>query len=195
MAWQDHSDAKALACLVESVERLAQRTSYHYAVAGVEREDLLAECRLAAVEAAAAFDRRRPDGFVSLCAVAMRDRARYHYLGAIGPVRRTRNTRGAHRAVQILDAQEEGVEGVVLAAPEPYSEPSIAALGPVLDAAGLTDRERAVLLARHLGGRSAQALADELGVSAQRVSQIEARAAAKVRAAAELRGLSLQDLL
>ena len=60
-----------------------------------------------------------------------------------------------------------------------------AELGALLS--GLSDRERAVVRARHgLDGpeRSLRELAGELGVSAERVRQLEARALGKLRAAA-----------
>jgi RNA polymerase sigma factor (sigma-70 family) len=104
----------------------------------------------------------------------------------------------AERAPRSLDEPLGGSDGAVGVLGELLADPladdayervvdhaAAAGLGALLG--GLSDRERAVVAARHgLDGpeRSLRELAAELGVSAERVRQVEGRALGKLRAAA-----------
>jgi len=195
VAWQDHGDQDALEALVDSVKELARTIAYRQTWRSDFREDLLAECRLAAVDAAARFDRGRPDGFASLCALMMRDRCRVAMMQFITPATAPPRTPGtaAHR-VAILDDYEEGVDGVALQAPEPAPVLDVAALDELIDGAGLSEQQRRVL-SRYARGETREAVGVAMGLTRRRIAQIEEAALARVREHARIRGLGLQDLL
>lgn len=200
VAWQDHGDRLALSALVDSVRPMAIGVAGKHRVSEEVWDDLLAECTLAAVEAAGKYDRTRLGAaYAPLAAVHMRGRCRAALKLFVSPVTSSGRVKlaDAGRGVALLADHEEGEEGVVLAAPEieraPVERP--AALEGLFSAAGLDDRECYILGRFARGEKNAEACAQRLGVSLTRIGQLERRALAKVRAVAEQRGLELQDLL
>lgn len=197
VAWQDHGDRAALTLLVASVDPLAFRIAGRFKNNRALFEEALSDCRLAAVQAASSFDRSRPAGYVTLCCFLMRDAIRGAAKNSTAPVTVPRRAKARAVSVSILSEPEPGVVGVVLAAeegvrPDPGLRNVLCAL---MDAAGLTARERSILEGRHLREYSLAEMAAARGFSRERVGQIEQAGLTKLREAAARSGLSLQDLL
>lgn len=197
VAWQDHGDREALASLVASVDPLAFRISSLFRNHRTLFEEVLSDCRLAAVQAASSFDRSRPAGYVTLCCFLMRDAVRGAVKRYTTPVAIPRRVNARAVSVAILAEPEPGAGGVVLAAEEEIRhDPGLRrVLCSLFDDAGLSARERSILECRHLHGQSFGAMAEARECSTMRVSQLEKSGLVKVQAAAARSGLSLADLL
>lgn len=196
VAWQDDGDQVALLALVDSVEALAMRFANRYARNQDQREEYLAQCRLAAIEAAGKFDRGRPDGYVSLCHFTMWEHARTIVYQAMSPA-----SGGAYSSIEpavrvaiVDDFDESGGVALVAEDVEVFEGQGTSVLQSLIDEAGLTERHL-FLLARYKTGQSLEEAGKALGISAARAWQLEGKALEKVRALAESKGLELRDLL
>lgn len=192
IAWQDHGDRAALTRLCESVEGFVIRHSRKDAKRYEQREELLAEYRLAVVEAAGVFDRNRPDGFLALCAFYMLPRRSRVYRHSYSPATVPERVWAPAMRIVVDDAENTPHEN--LRAAQPYSEGDSSLVTDAIDAAGLSAREWRVLQ-RYARGETLEDLAKLWEVSPARAGQIEVGARAKVRRVLQARGLSLEDLL
>lgn len=194
IAWQDHGDRAALALLCQSVEAYVVQQAGKRAFDQEMRKELLAEYRLAVVEAAGLFDRERPEGFVSLCRFLMLNRSKQVYRHRSSPATVPEKVWAPAGRVAIVGQDDE--QTVDLVAPEPYAEstPGLDLVKRVADDAGLTAREWRAFQ-RHFRGESKMELAEIWGCTQAYVYQNEQSAFRKIRAALQARGLELEDLL
>lgn len=146
--------------LVEGTLRLAAKLALRFSGRGVPIDELIEEANLALVEAAAKFEPARATRFATFAT---------HRIDG-----RLRNLVGRDRPIQSVGEPEDyGTEPS-----EPASDTSeeLAAV-----TAGLTDRQRGVLLARVGYGETYQVVADRFGLSIEGVRQVEAQAMADAR--------------
>jgi RNA polymerase sigma factor (sigma-70 family) len=190
VAWQDQGDREALRLLCASVEGLVQSRARQCARNDETREELVAEFRLAVVEAAGRFDRSRPDGFAALCVFYMRSRARRLFSMLDSPA--SGPDTAVLRAPRVEVGEEEGQ--VQILAEEPGPTPPRRLLDEVVSDANLTAREWRTLQ-RHFRDETIVDVARLFDCTPARVSQLEASARRKVRAHLDALGLGLDDFL
>lgn len=193
MAWQDHGDRGALALLCASVEPFVHKQAFRLAHDEEMRRELICEYRIGVIEAAGAFDRDRPGGFVALCGFHMGTRTKRVFQHRSSPASMPLNVKAPARRVPVDGDTDDGVV-LQLPAPDAYEEPNRRGIEWLLDEAGLDAREARVMH-RHLNEETLEDVAALWGVTWQRVRDIEQRAMKKVRAVCAARGLTLSDLL
>lgn len=195
VAWQDHGDRAALAKLCASVDGFVIQQAVKRARDDELREELLAEYRLAVVEAAGQFDRNRPEGFVRLCGYVMLDRTQRVFNQRVSPASLPPKVWHPARRVAISDDTEDEPT-VSLAAPEEYSEdvPGAGVLHQAIDQAKLTAKEWRTIH-RFLRGETQEDLGEIWGCAPQGVAYYEKTALEKIRRVLKAKGLVLEDLL
>lgn len=154
-------------------------------------DDLMQEGRLALLRAYERFDPSANNKLLTYATIFIHRAMGEHARGFAHPVRYPRQRGQVRLAVQRISFGEPLFDGAtrtwseVLAAPEPDLEYSPAGdLMALVEKAlkKLTPKQRAVINARFIYGRKLREIGEELGVTRERVRQIEVKALRLLRA-------------
>ena len=204
--WQKDEDKSALDALVVAHGRLVLSSARRYRTFGLPLEDLIQEGNLGLLEAARRFDTAFGVRFAGYAAYWVRYAIEQYIrrnLSVVRPgrVQRGRGAGASRPSTRVLpdESLNEAAPGLdserqaLLEDPGPGPEESMASIetgaqrSTLLASAlqDLTDRERAIVVGRWLSERRVRLarLGDQLGVTAERVRQIELAALRKLRRA------------
>lgn len=202
--WQRDGERAALDALVVAHGRLVVSCARRYRTFGLPLEDLIQEGNLGLLEAARRFDTAfgvRFSGYATFWVRYAIEQYIRRNLSVVRPTRgRDQRDGRAARSVprfvpdESLNESAPGIDAerqALLEDPGPGPEQTVASAETgeqrtalLADAlAALTDRERAIVVGRWLSDRRVRLarLGDELGVTAERVRQIEVAALRKIR--------------
>ena len=212
--WQQGGEQAALEALVVAHGRLVVSCARRYRAFGLPLEDLIQEGNLGLLEAARRFDTGFGVRFAGYAAFWVRYAIEQYIRRNVSVVRPGRASRDRGARVQSRVVPDESLNEAapgfeterqtLLEDPGPGPEETVAMsetgdrrsalLADALQA--LSDRERAIVVGRWLSGRRVRLarLGDELGVTAERVRQIELAALRKIRRAIDGQVPVPQDL-
>lgn len=212
--WQRDCEQSALDALVVAHGRLVLSSARRYRSFGLPLEDLVQEGNLGLLEAARRFDTAFGVRFAGYAAFWVRYAIEQYIRRNMSVVRPGRGrgdgaTRGHVRILpdESLNEAAPGLESerqALLEDPGPGPEESMASIetgaqrSSLLAGAlqGLSERERAIVIGRWLTDRRVRLarLGDQLGVTAERVRQIEVAALRKIRRALDSQIAAPRDL-
>ena len=201
--WQQDGEKSALDALVVAHGRLVLSSARRYRAFGLPLEDLVQEGNLGLLEAARRFDPAFGVRFAGYAAFWVRYAIEQYIRRNLSVVRPGRGQRGdagsARNRVLPDESLNETVPGLeserqtLLEDPGPGPEESMASIETgaqrsalLADALlGLSEREREIVVGRWLSDKRVRLarLGDQLGVTAERVRQIELAALRKIRRA------------
>lgn len=202
--WQQDGEKSALDALVVAHGRLVLSSARRYRAFGLPLEDLIQEGNLGLLEAARRFDPAFGVRFAGYAAFWVRYAIEQYIRRNLSVVRPGRGQRGGEaggRRSRVLpdESLNEAVAGLdterqtLLEDPGPGPEESMASIETGMQRStllatalqALSEREREIVVSRWLSDRRVRLarLGDQLGVTAERVRQIELAALRKIRRA------------